>query len=634
MSSRPVPAQEVVNLGEDFELNLRRRELRRGDRLLKIERIPMELLLLLVERRNEVVTRDQIVERVWGKGVFLDTDNSINGAIRKLRQALRDNPEQPRFVQTITGTGYRFIADVDELPAGPQLVTPPQPAANRPHHARIRRFTLIGVATVLALTAVAAYLQGARQHPRVQPSAGKLMLAVLPFENLTGDASQDYFSDGLVEELITQLGRLDPQRFGVIARTSIMRYKGTRQPLDRVGRELGVEYVLEGSVRRDADKVRITAQLIQVRDQTNLWAGEYDRQLSHLLILQSEIAEQVAGEIRVALGAERRAVAVHPPVLSQREYEAYDLYLKGRYFWNKRTAKGLLQGADYFRQAVAKDPDYARAYAGLADSYAMMGSYYQGPQNDLMPQARAAALRALQIDDGLAEAHTSLALISENFDWDWKTAEKEYRRAIELDPNYATAHHWYAEFLAFQGRFDEALAESESARRLDPLSLIIAADHAAILYFARQPDRSIEEARGIVDMDPTISRAHGIFVSACANTGRYSEALADLDNWKGSDQRWAQAMRAYVYAREGQSQRARATLSQLQASESRRFELPPMLAPPYAVLDDKNAAMGWLEEGYAQHSSLLTTLKVDPAFDPLRKDPRFQDLLRRVGLTR
>jgi len=335
------------------------------------------------------------------------------------------------------------------------------------------------------LAAAGAYVEWSRGWLRPQPPTGRTMLAVLPFENLTGDAGQDYFSDGLTEEMIAQLGRLDREHLGVIARTSVMRYKHGQQQLEQIAKELGVQYVLEGSVRRDSDKVRITAQLVQMRDQTRVWARQYDRELSSLLILQGEIAQEIADEIHLALGNDHQRIAVdRTRAVSPSSYETYDLYLKGRYFWNKRTRQGLQQAIEYFQQAVTKDTNYARAYAGLADSYALMTSYGFASPHEFMPKARAAALRALQIDDSLAEAHTSLALITENYDWDWQTAEKEFRRAIELDPNYATAHHWYAEHLTWLGRFPEALRESERARQLDPLSLIIATDYGAILYTA------------------------------------------------------------------------------------------------------------------------------------------------------
>jgi len=459
------------------------------------------------------------------------------------------------------------------------------------------------------------------------------MLAVLPFENLTGDAGQDYFSDGMTEEMITQLGNLDPQRLGVIARTSVMHYKNSRERLYQIGGELGVQYVLEGSIRRDSQKMRVTAQLIQVKDQTHLWARQYDRDLSNLLALQSEIAQEIAGEIQLAFTGHKRIEATRQPSLSPAATEAYDLYLKGRYFWNKRTVRGFQQAIECFQQGIAKDPAYARAYAGLADSYAMISSYSQAPPNESMPKARAAARNALALDESLAEAHTSLALIAENYDWDWQTAEKEYRRAIQLDSNYATAHHWYAEYLAFQGRFDEAFAESERARQLDPLSLIIASDKGAILYFSRQYDRAIEQFRAVLDMEPNFPRAHMVLF-AYVQKGQTADALAEIERWRRDDDTpWTWAMAAYVYGRSGQQDQARRALEKLeQTNRQQHLDPASMLAQAYAGMNEKEEALGWLQKAYSEHANVITTLKVDPLFDPLHADPRFQKLLRSVGL--
>ena len=455
------------------------------------------------------------------------------------------------------------------------------------------------------------------------------MLAVLPLQNLTGDAGQEYFSDGLTEEMITQLGNLDPQHVGVIARTSVMRYKNSQTPLDQVGRDLGVQYVLEGSVRRDSNNVRITAQLIQTKDQTHVWARQYDRELKSLLVLQGEIAQEIADEIQLTLGNHKSAAQ---PALSPQNYDAYDLYLKGQYFFNKRTAASLEQAIGYFQQAIIKDPNYARPYAGLADCYALMSGYSGRPQTEFMPKARAAALRALQIDDNLPEAHTALALIVQNYDWDWQTAEKEFRRAIELNPNYATAHHWYAEHLMWSGRFDEALQESERARQLDPLSLIIAADNGAILYFSRQYDRAIEKWRSVREMDPDFSRAHlirgayvekGMFAEALADTGRLRPMTPVPGYWS-----W----QAIIYSRWGHSAQARHALHEL-LQWNRSHPVDAMIvAFVYVGMGNKDQALSWLEKAYEEHSNELTSLKVSPAYDPLRADPRFQDLLRRVGL--
>lgn len=628
-----------VRFGEDFELDLRAYELRRSDQSLKLSRIPMELLLLLLEQRGQLVTREQIVDRIWGKDVFLDTDNSINAAIRKIRQVLDDDPEQPRFLQTVTGKGYRFIAPIqttgmslvprasgERTPSASESVVGDSAPAREKFHLRLWAIS-VGLAIVL-VAATGAYWPWLRPRVLHQAAGGRTMLAVLPFENLTGDAGQEYFSDGLTEEMITQLGRLDPQHLGVIARTSVMHYKNSPEQVDRIGTKLGVQYVLEGSVRRDSGKVRITAQLIQTKDQTHIWAQEYDRDLKDLLALQDEIAREISAETQNALGEHKRVTPINQPSLSPQALEAYDLYLKGQYFWNKRTVEGFQRAIDYFQQATAKDPNNARAYAGLADSYALLGGYSMTPQTESMPKARAAALRALEIDESLPEAHTALALVVQNYDWDWQKAGNEYRRAIELNPNYATAHQWYAEHLALQGRFDEALSESERARQLDPLSLIITTDKGAILYYSRQYDQAIEQFRAVLDMDPDFPRAHMI-VFAYAQKGMFADALAHVE--KGP---WRWSTLAYVYGRSRQQLEARNALEKLEQLNQRQQMDPAAFLRAYIGMGSKDEAFAYLEKVYAQHSNALVTLKVDPVYDPLRNDPRFQDLLHRVGLAR
>jgi TolB-like protein/DNA-binding winged helix-turn-helix (wHTH) protein len=423
LGSRPAGLPDSIRFGDDFELNVRAFELRSAGIPLKLKPIPMELLLFLIERRGELVTREQIVERIWGKGVFLDSDNSINSAISKIRQVLRDNPEAPRCIQTVTGRGYRFIAVLaaTSSPAVADVATPVVPVAEEAvESATLRlpslppshwRWPLILGIVLVTLGALGFYIQRGRSHSRAQASSGRRMLAVLPFENLTGDAGQDYFSDGLTEEMIAQLGRIDSQRLGLIGRTSVIHYKHSSEPLDKIGRELGVQYLLEGSVRRESGRVRITAQLIQVKDQTHLWAQEYDRELKDLLVLQAEIAREISAEIEVALGYNKPSPPPTQDRLSPQNYEAFDLYLKGQYFWNRRTVEGFQRAIEYFQQAIAKDPTYARAYASLADSYALLGGYSAAPPEQFMPKARAAALQALKLDDTLAEAHTAFALI-------------------------------------------------------------------------------------------------------------------------------------------------------------------------------------------------------------------------------
>lgn len=632
---------DLILLADNLELDRSACELRRSGKPVKLSRIPMELLLLLVERRGELVTRDEIGERIWGKDVFVDQDNNINAAIHKLRLVLADDPEHPKFVQTVSGRGYRFatltqhgtssipvLEPVSDQPAPTADPVPRQATPESVSKIKTRRTRLVLPALALVLiVAAGVYFPWIRSHAHSQAATGRVMLAVLPFENLTGDPAQEYFSDGLTEEMIAQLGNLDPQHLGVIARTSVMHYKGTAQKLDQIGRELGVQYVLEGSVRRGSDKVRITAQLIQLKDQTHVWARQYDRDIRDLLALQSEIAHEIAEGIPLGVDHAKAAVASHS--LGPREYEAYDLYLKGRYFWNKRTPLGFQQAIECFQQSIARDPNYARAYAGLADTYALLSGYTFTPQTEAIPKARAAALKALELDEGLAEAHTSLALITENYDWNWAAAEKEYRRAIELNPNYATAHHWYAEFLTWQGRFDEAFAESERARQLDPLSLIIASDNAAILHYSRQYERAIAHYHAVIDMDPNFAQAHLVVASYVAK-GQFALALADLDKWESGPWKWS--WQAHVYGRAGQRAQAKQALGKLQQLYRRQYLSPDLALWAWVGMGDTDETYAWFEKAYAVHSNALTSLKVNPAFDPLRSDPRFQDLLRRVGL--
>ncbi len=649
MAAEPMTVPEIIKFDEDFELDLRAYELRQTGRALKLERIPMEVLLLLVEQRGQLVTREQIAERIWGKDAFLDTDNSINGAIRKVRSVLKDDPENPRFIQTLTGRGYRFIASVVEKPIveteaearnkEKETVADIEPSDStmRPDAVpeitlRPRRFwpIYLGLAAVLIVTA-ALWFRWSRPSAHPQASDGRLMLAVLPFENLTGDPGQDYFSDGLTEEMITQLGRLDPQHLGVIARTSVMHYKSSHEPLAQISRELGAQYVLEGSVRRDSRRVRVTAQLIQVKDQSNVWTEEYDRGLQDVLVIEGDIAREISSETQKALGT-RKATAVRvPATLSLERYEAYDLYLRGLYFLNKRTAEGFEQAIPYFLQATEKDPSYASAYAGLADTYALKAGYSGAPPADFAPKARAAALRAVELDDNSAEAHTALALIVQNYDYDWQTSEKEFQRAIELNPNYATAHHWYAEHLMWLGRFDEALNESDRARQLDPLSLIIAADRGVIFVYSHQPDRAIAQLTAVQEMDPSFSH-HRVIEDAYLQLRMFDKVRSDIEQWPVNDSPWYWSETAYFEGSTGHSKEAKHALEKLQQLSHRQPLDPIVLVPAYIGNGDRDRAIAALQEAYRQHSNGLTSIKVNPYYDPLRNDPRFLDLQKRVGL--
>ncbi len=636
-----------------FELRTQTRELYKHGIRLKLRPQAYQVLVLMLEHAGECVTREELQKRVWPSNTFVDFENGLNTAIKQLRASLSDSAAEPRYIETLPKLGYRLIMPVEvesgsarERAAGTtedsgsakvvgEAAVLPLERPTRPRRWLWVAAVLVGVLGIVCLAVILKWSR-VQPAPRKGVSSGRIMVAVLPFDNLTGDETQDYFSDGLTEEMIAQLGRLDPNEIGVIARTSMMHYKHTSERVDQIGSELGVQYVLEGSVRRESEKVRINAELIEVGGQRRLWAQEYDRELTNLLVVQSEIAREISDSIQLTLGSPGRSEAVAKPSLTPQAYQAYDLYLKGLYFWNERNISGFQQAIAYFQQAIAKDPNYAPAYAGLANSYTLLPGYSLTPPSKYIPKARAAALRALEIDDDLPEAHVALALILENYDWDWDAAEKEYRRAIELNPNYATAHQWYAELLMWRGRFDEAFRESEYARTLDPLSLIIATDHAAIFYFSRQYDRAIEQFNSVLEMDPNFPRAHMV-VDAYIQKGSYAEAQASLEEWRGTFDEgigmwsmWSKS--AYIYGRLGQKDKARAELKKLEAANGRQQIDPAALVLANIGAGNNQAALDWLEKAYAQHSNIMTTTKVEPAFDPLRSDPRFQELLQRVGL--
>ena len=638
---------ELYEFGR-YRLDTQRSRLWRDGSPVPLTAKAVEMLVVLVDHHGDVVTKQQLMAKLWPDS-FVEEANLAQHVFH-LRKALGETAEDRNYIVTVPGKGYRFAAGVRKVAiengapaeaptADYPISTLTQLPSNEinlkaaPRYSPSARRSWIAAVVAFMLVVGIAYA-GWRFMHRARPENRRITLAVLPFENLTGDPAQDYLSDGLTEEMTSQLGRLDRQRLGVVAGTSIKRYGSNEREEERAIAELGVDYVLKGSVRRDSKTVRIAAHLIQTRDHTDIWVRQYDRELTSLLVLQGEIAQEIVDEIQLVLGNDRKQIVAKPrPATSPSSYEAYDLYLKGRYFWNKRTRQSLEEAIECFQQATAKDPDYARAYAGLADSYAMMSSYSFAPQNDFMPKARQAAITALRIDDSLAEAHTSLALIAENYDWDWQTAEKEYRQAIQLDPEYATAHHWYAEYLAFQGRFDEALAESERARQLDPLSLIIATDQGAILYFSRQYDRAIDKFRAVLEMEPNFPRAH-LLIFAYVQEGRFAEALADLEKWRRiGDSPWTFAVEAYVYGRAGQMNKARLALTKMEQSHrDRGSDRTAMRALAYMGVDDKDAVLAMLHKALIEHSNALTVIKVDPVYDPLRSDPRFQSLLRQVRL--
>jgi TolB-like protein/DNA-binding winged helix-turn-helix (wHTH) protein/Tfp pilus assembly protein PilF len=626
----PMPS-DVIRFGDGLELDPCAYELRRSGRSLKLARIPMELLLLLVERRGQLVTREEIIERIWGKDIFLDTDSSINGAIRKIRQVLKDDPEDPHFVQTVTGKGYRFVAPTAEIPV-PSVErggSTAKPAGASWAWLGGRAALVIVLAVILAgggFFLLRSHLRSDSANPK------RVMLAVLPFANLSNDPEQDYFSDGLTEEIITDLGELNPERLSVIARTSAAAYSHTNKTISQIGHELAVDYILEGSVRREGETARISAQLIRVKDQVHLWAHNYDRETGGLLALQNELGRAIAQQVQVKLSSPYG-------VRSANQYtpnpDAYELYLKGRFYVRQRTFAEIDKSTEYFAQSIAKDPGFALAYAGLADSYLANG--IRSPQ-DYDPKAKAAATRALELDDDLAEAHAVLGAVRADFEYDWPGAEREFKRAIELNPNYADGHFRYAwSYLTPLGKSEQAIAEMKKALELDPFSRMYNTVFGCIYLYAREYDQSQEQFEKAVELNPDFFVTYVHFAMLDVQLGQYDNAITELTKGRllsHRDQAIKGAASEEVALRRAlAAEGAMGFWRQIQRSQEKSLYLGAFDVPQvYARLGEKEMALEGLERNYEERRALGTLLNVDPAFDSLRTDQRFADLVRRMGL--
>lgn len=465
---------------------------------------------------------------------------------------------------------------------------------------------------------------------RPDPLQDRVCLAVLPFENLSGDPDQEYFSDGLTEEMITQLGRLDPQRLGVIARTSVMPYRNSEKGIDCIARELGVDYVIEGSARRSVNRVRITAQLIRARDQTHLLAETYERSTADILSIQTEFAERVAQSFTIDLLGGRLHAAPLPTI----NPDAHEAYLKGRFWFNKRTEEGFLKAINHFRRAIEIDPQYAVAHAGLAEVFVVVGLYGMLPPKETYERAKAAAKSALQLDARIAEAHAALGFAKLRYEWDWEGAEADHLRAIELDANYATAHLWYGLFLAAMERFDEALAELKHARQIDPLAMATNAHLGWILYLSRQYEQAAEQLGNSLEIEPNFPLARFFLGFAYEQQGRYADAIGEFE--KASEltggHPGALAGLGHAHALAGNRTEAQKYLARLEKDAGRRYVSPYFIALVYVGLGDTDEAFRWLDTACEHRSDWLVHLKIEPALDPLRSDPRFDKLVRRVGL--
>jgi TolB-like protein/DNA-binding winged helix-turn-helix (wHTH) protein/Flp pilus assembly protein TadD len=622
-----------------FEVDLRAGELTKRGLHIRLQEQPFQVLAILLEEPGKLVTREELREKIWGTTV-VDFDHGLNKAINKIREALGDSAENPRFVETVASRGYRFLADVAPIAGDAQLapergglvpstdsrrveladVGVPSKGPSRPPVWRA-----IGLALAFLLAgSVSWFLYSQTQSPPKIRS-----LAVLPLESLSADASQDYFSDGMTDALIANLGQIGALR--VISRTSSMAYKRVHRPLAEIARELSVEAVVEGTVLRSGDRVRITAQLIQVPNEKHLWAKSYEGDLQDSLALQNSVARAIAEQIQVTLNPqEEAALKKSSPVNA----EAYEAYLRGRYFWNKRTREGLVKATDYFNASIATDPRYARAYSGLADSYALSGDWEYGilSAQDAFPKAKAAATKALALDDNLSEAHTSLAFIQDLYDWDWASAEKEYKRAIALNPSYATAHHWYAWHLIVLGRNDEGIAELKKAESLDPVSLIISADLADALCIAHRYGESMQQSQKTIEMDPQFAVAHYQLGQALEQKQRHDEAIAEFRRAialsRGNTT--FESNLANAYAASGRKEEALKILKHLESGQSQDTSTDAGIALIYVGLGDNDRAMIWLTKAY--RARFNPSILMRPVFDSLRSDPRFRDLLHGIGL--
>ena len=604
---------------EEFELDVAGFQLRRRSHPVKLERIPMELLILLVERPGQLVSREDIAARLWGDGVYVDAEHGVNTAVRKLRAALKDSPEQPAFIETVAGKGYRFIGPVSNTDLPP--VAPAIP--DRPK----RLWPAAGFAVALVAAAALIYYAAFRRAGPAAP-APPVTIAVLPFQNLSSDPDQDYFGDGLTEETIAALGRLTPSRIRVIARTSSMTYKGTRKTADQIGAELGASYLVESSVRRDPQRIRIMAKLIRVKDQLQVWNATYDRAPAGLLGVQDEIGNAIARQVGAELSSRP---GEHAGRRDTQDPDAHDLYLRGRYYWYQRTPEAMLKSAQYFEAAIQKDPSYALAHAGLADTYIVQKLITWANPRDDWNKTRLATETALSLDPNLAEAHTAAGMASFFMTWDWAAAERSFRRAIELNPNYAIAHQFYGHLLSNSLRHQEAIAEIQKAREIDPLSPMMHTFSGGVLVMAKRYGEALPPLQQALAIDPDFFPTHTTLGLLDQQTGKPDAAIEEYRKaYRLSGGNILQlANQGFVLGRIGRRAEAQQIIATMQQISQGRFVPPFTFALVYTGLDDRDAAFQWLEKAYEVRDIGLVFLPVDPKWDSLRSDERFKRLLRR-----
>jgi TolB-like protein/DNA-binding winged helix-turn-helix (wHTH) protein/Tfp pilus assembly protein PilF len=559
----------------------------------------LETLLVLVERAGHIVEKEELLQKVW-PGVFVEEGN-LATRIFNLRQALGDTPDGRPYIETIPRRGYRFVASVRKDAEQP---TPQPRASQTPEHShpatvgQNRSLRLWSLALVVAL-ALAVILAARHVWPQRNLPSQKVMLAVLPFANLSGDAHEDYFADGLTEEMITQLGQFQPAKLGVIARTSTVRYKETKETAAQIGRELGVGYLLEGSVRRGGERVRVTAQLIRAAEQTHLWAETYERPLTDVLNIQREIAEKITHSLSIQL----LPAETSSPATSRVNWESYDKYLLGLHELGQGTRESVNKAIQYFQEGISKDPKDARLYAALAEAYNASTTYYSSPA-EVMPRAKEAALRAVEYDPSLASGHVRLGYVRLFFDWDWPAAEAEYRRALDINPSSPEAQLGYANYLGTLGRFEESLSRVQQAYLFDPLALESRNEALWIYYFSGRMPETIAQCQKTIELAPASDLPYAMLAMAYAQMGQRSETLSAAENAVGRAQGPSVlTMSASALAHVGQTSQARQLLAKALEQAKERYVCRFLVAATYAELGENSKALDSLEQGFLQRST-------------------------------
>jgi TolB-like protein/DNA-binding winged helix-turn-helix (wHTH) protein/Flp pilus assembly protein TadD len=616
----------------EYELDTRAGKLRKDGTTLQLHRQPLQLLLLLLEHPGELVTREELRTALWPDHTFVGFEDSLNHAIRRLREALGDSAENPRFIETLPRRGYRFIYTID---VGTELAPPRRAQPQWPTGRRWLIASLTGVLSVVLTLVFAFNGVGLRSRLRATISAKSPAapiriesVAVLPFENLSGDPAQEYFADGMTEELVTNLGKISPLR--VISRTSVMRYKGSRKSLPEIARELNVDAIVEGTVQRSGNRVRVTANLLYAPADRHLWADSYESELGNVLILQGKVARSIAGEIGIKLmPQEQIRLATSRPV----NPEAYQAYLKGKYYTSKWTEEGFKRALASFREAIDFDPTYAPAYEGLGEVHSFIGLWGLQPSAETFPLAKAAAQKALGLDDGLADAHATLGFIKLVFDWDWSGAERELKRAVSLNASSSTAHISYGVFLTAMGRSNEAISETRKALELDPLTPTTNLQLGWVLYYARRYDESVAQLKKTLEAAPDLGYANMELAWNYAEKHMYAEAVTECQRavTLTPEEQVTLGTCGRVYGLAGRHRDALDLLDRLKKLSARTYVDPYNVAGLYDGVGDKDHVVEWLERAYREHSASLYGLRIDIWFDQVRSDSRFQDLVRRMN---